>query len=174
MSHSETGAEVDGTRLRAALRAQLERVIAEVRASTATLTSAPDVGSLEVESLVARLRALYGGEPQNGETAPEAPLGAVVMDELVVDLAGHEVRVGSEAVHLTRREFSLLRLLVMARGRALTRDEILQLGWGERDGGSPRTVDIHIHRLRTKLGPPFAQRLQTLRNVGYKLRADAV
>jgi DNA-binding response OmpR family regulator len=95
----------------------------------------------------------------------------VKMGELVVDMAAHEVRVGGRAVTLTAREFSLLVFLVAGRGRVHSRETLLARVWGTRYDGGARTVDIHVRRLRAKLGD--ALRLETVRGAGYKLRAPS-
>ena len=76
-----------------------------------------------------------------------------------------------EALPVTRgTRFALLSFLARNRGRACTREELVVHVWTERELTSARTVDIHVHRLRQKLGRPFSELLETLRNVGYKLR----
>ncbi len=87
---------------------------------------------------------------------------------LVVDLEGFEARVHGRALALTPQEFALLRYLVLQAGRAQSRDVLLSRVWGQRYAGGTRTVDIHVRRLRAKLGEPLAERLQTVRGVGYK------
>lgn len=91
--------------------------------------------------------------------------------DLVIDLAGREVEVAGRRVSLTPQEFELLRFLAENLGRALERDEILRKVWGYSAGAATRTVDIHIRRLRAKLGTPWDRQIETVRNVGYKLRA---
>ncbi len=86
---------------------------------------------------------------------------------LVVDRAAHEVLVEGRAVALTAKEFALLAFLAQNRGRVFSREALLARVWGERYEGGPRTVDIHVRRLRMKLGDALA--LETLRGAGYKL-----
>ncbi|HVZ34365.1 MAG TPA: winged helix-turn-helix domain-containing protein [Polyangiaceae bacterium] len=150
--------------LEVALRAQLDRVLAEVVAVAVDAVRPLAERPVHWELLANRLRALYP------EPAPSEEL--ITLGELVIDLAGHEVRRPSGHVHLTRREFQVLRLLLQERGRALAREEILERVWRDQEVGSRRTVDIHVHRLRAKLGESFCARLETLRHVGYKLRFD--
>jgi DNA-binding response OmpR family regulator len=87
----------------------------------------------------------------------------------VVDKAGHEVYVDGRAVQLTAKEFALLAYLCERRGKVLSREHLLARVWGNRYEGGPRTVDIHVRRLRAKLGPALP--LETLRGSGYKLRS---
>lgn len=113
--------------------------------------------------LYARIRAL---EWRRSEFATEERLK---VGEMVVDKAAREVIVHGRPVSLTAKEFALLAFLCERRGRALTRDQLLAKVWGSRYEGGPRTVDIHVRRLRAKLGDDFP--LETLRGAGYKLRA---
>jgi DNA-binding response OmpR family regulator len=95
---------------------------------------------------------------------------AVVVGDLVIDLAAREVSAGGRDVKLTPQEFELLRFLAQNLGRAVERDEILRKVWGYAAGAATRTVDIHIRRLRAKLGAPWDRRIETVRHVGYKLK----
>ena len=94
----------------------------------------------------------------------------IVIGDLVIDLVGREVAVGGRDIKLTPQEFELLCFLGANINRALERDEILRKVWGYAAGAATRTVDIHIRRLRAKLGPPWDRRIETVRNIGYKLK----
>jgi DNA-binding response OmpR family regulator len=87
---------------------------------------------------------------------------------LVIDRAAHEVLVDGRAVALTAKEFALLSFLAQNRGRVFSRETLLARVWGARYEGGPRTVDIHVRRLRMKF--EGALPLETLRGAGYKLR----
>lgn len=115
--------------------------------------------------LYARVRLL---EWRRSEFASEE---RVKMGELVLDIAAHEVSVGGRNVALTSREFALLVFLVQGRGRVFSRDALLARVWGARYDGGARTVDIHVRRLRAKLGDALP--LETIRGSGYKLRTPA-
>jgi DNA-binding response OmpR family regulator len=93
------------------------------------------------------------------------------VEYLVIDYAGHEALFRGQRLPLTHKEFVLLRLLVENRGRVFTRDELIERIWENRELKTHRTVDICVHRLRAKLGPPFDTLIQTVRHVGYKMRA---
>ena len=86
---------------------------------------------------------------------------------LVVDRAGFEVRVNGERVHLTKKEFDLLWLLIGSRGRVVTRDAILARLWDYDANVETRTVDVHIRSLRRKLGD---ERIETVVGLGYRYR----
>ena len=80
----------------------------------------------------------------------------------------YEVRVQGTPVRLTTTEFNLLAYLLKNKGRVLSRDRLLEQVWGYRYGGTTRTVDTHIQRLRDKLGPE-SDCIETVRGVGYKV-----
>ncbi len=113
--------------------------------------------------LYARLRQL------DWRTAAFGSDEVLKLDELVIDIAGHEARLGGRRLQLTHQEFELLRFLAQHRGRAFTRDQLLERVWGYRYAGGTRTVDIHVRRVRAKLGPVAGTLIETVRNVGYKL-----
>lgn len=93
------------------------------------------------------------------------------IDDLVIDIAGYEVRLGGRRIELTHQEFELLRYLAQHRGRVFTREALLERAWGYRYAGGTRTVDIHVRRVRAKLGEDAGSLIETVRNVGYKMRA---
>lgn len=88
---------------------------------------------------------------------------------LVIDLAAHEVVVDGRPRQLTHQEFALLSFLCQNRGRVFSRQQLLERVWGVDYYGSSRTVDIHVRRLRMKLGNAMAS-LETVRGVGYKMK----
>jgi len=113
--------------------------------------------------LYARIRAL---EWRRSEFATEERLK---IGTLLVDRAAHEVSVEGRRVTLTAKEFALLSFLAANRGRVFSRETLLARVWGSRYEGGARTVDIHVRRLRAKVGDSLP--LETLRGAGYKLRA---
>jgi DNA-binding winged helix-turn-helix (wHTH) protein len=115
--------------------------------------------------IYARIRAL---EWQASEFATEERLK---IGTLLVDRSAHEVSVEGRRVPLTAKEFALLAFLAANRGRVFSRESLLARGWGSRYEGGARTVDIHVRRLRAKLGDALP--LETLRGAGYKLRAPS-
>ena len=88
---------------------------------------------------------------------------------MCIDLAAHEVAVDGRLIDLTHQEFALLRFLAENRGRVYSRDQLLARVWGVDYYGGSRTVDIHVRRLRMKIGAA-ARPLETVRGVGYKMR----
>lgn len=94
----------------------------------------------------------------------------IKISSMCIDLAGHEVTVDGRKVDLTHQEFALLKFLSQNRGRVFSREQLLNRVWGVNYYGGSRTVDIHVRRLRMKLGP-MAEPIETVRGVGYKMRA---
>jgi DNA-binding response OmpR family regulator len=92
-------------------------------------------------------------------------------DDIVVDRDGQEVRIEGRNVPLTAKEFALLAYLCERRGRVFSREHLLERVWGSHYAVGSRTVDIHVRRLRAKLGSALP--LETLRGRGYKLRREA-
>jgi DNA-binding response OmpR family regulator len=88
---------------------------------------------------------------------------------IIVDRSAHEVTKDGRPVTLTAREFSLLSFLAANRGRVFSRESLLSRVWGARYEGGVRTVDIHVRRLRAKLGEALP--LETIRGAGYRLKA---
>jgi DNA-binding response OmpR family regulator len=93
-------------------------------------------------------------------------------DALVIDLPGYEAHLRGIKLELTHQEFELLKFLAQNRGKVFTREQLLRKVWGYNYYGGSRTVDIHVRRLRAKLGKPEEDLIQTVRNVGYKMKAD--
>jgi two-component system alkaline phosphatase synthesis response regulator PhoP len=116
------------------------------------------------KELVARVRALMR-RLERPEDEDEAPIRD---GPLEVDRTRHVVRWKGEAVHLTAKEFALLLALVEARGRVLSRQQLLEDVWGYSYADGTRTVDVHVRRLREKL-PGLGDRLITVKSLGYRM-----
>jgi DNA-binding response OmpR family regulator len=100
----------------------------------------------------------------------EAPAPAVWRREgVTVDFQAHRVTVDEQEVALTATEFRLLAELIRNQGKVQSRDHLLDKVWGYQFEGYARTVDTHVRRLRQKLGD-YAELIETLRGVGYRLR----
>jgi DNA-binding response OmpR family regulator len=94
----------------------------------------------------------------------------IKIGSMCIDLAGHEVTVDGRVIELTHQEFALLKFLSQNRGRVFDREHLLNRVWGVDYYGGSRTVDIHVRRLRMKLGT-MAEPIETVRGVGYKMKA---
>jgi phosphate regulon transcriptional regulator PhoB len=119
------------------------------------------------KEVVARVRAVLRRSRTPSGTAP------IASGRLTIDLGRHTVDVAGSELELTPKEFDLLRALAEARGRVLSREFLLDRVWGYAAAGEieSRTVDVHVRRLRVKLGDE-GQRITTVKGVGYRLETD--
>ncbi|MGO1167069.1 MAG: winged helix-turn-helix transcriptional regulator [Janibacter sp.] len=92
----------------------------------------------------------------------------IIAGELIIDEHSYSVRLGSRLLNLTYKEFELLKYLAQHPGRVFTRAQLLQEVWGYDYYGGTRTVDVHVRRLRAKLGSEHEQLIGTVRHVGYR------
>ena len=92
---------------------------------------------------------------------------------LTMDLSNYRVTVGGESLVMTFKEYELLRFLAMNAGRVFTREQLLNRVWGYDYFGGARTVDVHIRRIRAKIEIHGHAFIETVRNVGYRLVAEA-
>ena len=99
--------------------------------------------------------------------------GEIRSGEVTIDESTYTARLKGNALDLTFKEFELLKYLAQHPGRVFTRAQLLQEIWGYDYFGGTRTVDVHIRRLRSKLGPEFEAIIGTVRNVGYRFTVDA-
>jgi DNA-binding response OmpR family regulator len=124
-------------------------------------------GPAEVE---ARLRLALGrAAAQSTPVSEEIRSG-----DLSIDEGTYQARVGGSPLDLTFKEFELLKYLAQHPGRVFTRAQLLQEVWGYDYFGGTRTVDVHVRRLRAKLGPERESLIGTVRNVGYKFVVQPV
>ncbi len=107
-------------------------------------------------------------------TAAVASVGPVVTaGDLMIDENTYSVKLRGRPLDLTYKEFELLKYLAQHPGRVFSRAQLLQEVWGYDYFGGTRTVDVHVRRLRAKLGPEHEALIGTVRNVGYKLDQQA-
>ena len=121
-------------------------------------------GPAEVEARIRLAVSRTSSEASDDEIAA----GAVTIDE-----ASYSARVNGTLLDLTYKEFELLKYLVQHPGRVFTRAQLLQEVWGYDYFGGTRTVDVHVRRLRAKLGTEHEVLIGTVRNVGYRFVPDA-
>jgi DNA-binding response OmpR family regulator len=121
-------------------------------------------GPAEVD---ARIRIAIGEfAAQLAENDPSS--GEIRTGEVSIDENSYTARIKGRALDLTFKEFELLKFLAQHPGRVFTRAQLLQEIWGYDYFGGTRTVDVHIRRLRSKLGPEHEAIIGTVRNVGYR------
>src|ERR1700728_4806040 len=137
----------------------LAAISAEWNADDVILNTA---GPAEVE---ARLRLATGRRAMR--VAADAP-DEIRSGDLAIDEATYSARLRGRVLDLTFKEFELLKFLAQHPGRVFTRAHLLQEVWGYDYFGGTRTVDVHVRRLRAKLGPEHEALIGTVRNVGYK------
>ena len=123
-------------------------------------------GPGEVE---ARIRLAIGrASTPVGAASPAEPVAEVRSGELVIDETTYSAKIRGFALDLTFKEFELLKFLAQHPKRVFTRSQLLQEVWGYDYFGGTRTVDVHVRRLRAKLGSENEALIGTVRNVGYK------
>jgi DNA-binding response OmpR family regulator len=121
-------------------------------------------GPAEIE---ARIRVALGRlAARRDDDDPEAHI--IRSGEVVVDEATYTAKLGRRTLDLTFKEFELLKYLLQHPGRVFTREQLLQEVWGYDYFGGTRTVDVHVRRLRAKLGTDNEALIGTVRNVGYR------
>jgi DNA-binding response OmpR family regulator len=118
----------------------------------------PGVPQAEIRVRLAMLRHRAGGSTES----------VVRLGPLVLDVDSYAVTVAGRALDLTYKEFELLRFLAEHPGRVFTRPTLLREVWGYDFYGGTRTVDVHVRRLRAKLGPEHESLVETVRGVGYR------
>jgi two-component system response regulator RegX3 len=134
-----------------------------------------------LRELVARMRAVLRRAPGGTETSDFAGAlefgsdGVWEANGIKVDFDQRRVFVRGEEVHLRRKEFELLRLLVENSGRVLTRDVLIDRVWGTDYIGDTKTLDVHIKRLRSRVeaDPSTPVLITTVRGVGYRFAGSA-
>ena len=99
-----------------------------------------------------------------------APADIVTVDNMTINLATYQVYIDEKPVDLTLMEYSLLSFLATHPSRAYSRETLLHRVWGFEYCGGTRTVDVHIRRVRSKVGPQVASHIVTIRGVGYLFR----
>jgi two-component system, OmpR family, phosphate regulon response regulator PhoB len=118
---------------------------------------------VEPQELVARMNAvLKRYHKKNGEA------DVLRVGKVTLDLSKHRVEVDGQLVKLTGKEFGLLEVLMKKSGRVLSRQFLLEYVWGYEEEVLTRTIDMHIARLRQKLGDEGRERIQTVERFGYR------
>ncbi|MFF2154491.1 response regulator transcription factor [Paenibacillus chitinolyticus] len=126
----------------------------------------------DIRELIARVHSLLRRMRKKSEET-ESP-DRLAYGKLVLSRAKRKVSLDGEALVFTPKEFDLLALLLRHLDRVYTREELLESVWGFDFAGGTRTVDIHLQRLRKKLGPVYQQILVTIHGVGYKATLERI
>ncbi len=123
----------------------------------------PEASEAELRLRLEMIRARRG---DTGE-------GVVRLGPVAINVESYQVTAGARVLDLTYKEFELLRFLAEHAGRVFSRAKLLQEVWGYDFYGGTRTVDVHVRRLRAKLGPEHEQLIETVRGVGYRAAGEA-
>ena len=126
-------------------------------------------GPAEVD---ARIRIVIGKDAIT-QLAKNPSLKEIRSGEVVIDEDSYTAKIKGRTLDLTFKEFELLKYLAQHPGRVFSRSQLLQEIWGYDYFGGTRTVDVHIRRLRSKLGPEFESVIDTVRNVGYRFSTSS-
>ena len=127
------------------------------------------VKPISVRKLLARVKAVL--RRQTGTKLEEPALPEILtLDKLEINIPNYSVSVGTKNVVLTRKEFETLVYLMQHRGRVISRETLLNVVWGENVHVVDRTVDVHISKIREKLGS-YGDRIETVKGVGYRFKA---
>jgi DNA-binding response OmpR family regulator len=126
-------------------------------------------GPAEVD---ARIRIVIG-QTAIAQLASNPSAGEIRSGEVIIDESSYTAKIKGRVLDLTFKEFELLKYLAQHPGRVFTRSQLLQEIWGYDYFGGTRTVDVHIRRLRSKLGPEFEAIIGTVRNVGYRFSVQS-
>jgi DNA-binding response OmpR family regulator len=121
-------------------------------------------GPAEVD---ARIRIVIGKDAIT-QLAKNPSLKEIRSGDVVIDEDSYTAKIKGRTLDLTFKEFELLKYLAQHPGRVFSRSQLLQEIWGYDYFGGTRTVDVHIRRLRSQLGPEFESVIDTVRNVGYR------
>lgn len=169
--------ELDGLEICKRLRSVPETAMLPILMLTAKAEESDTIVGLELgaddyvtkpfspKALVARVKALL----RRVERMPDVGHDIYRYGTLTMNLARHEVSLGTQAVPLTAKEFGLLEHLLRHRGRVLTREVLLNAVWGYDYYGTTRTVDVHVRRLKQKL-PLLEEAIVSVKSLGYKLK----
>lgn len=155
--------------LMARIKAVLRRTVEAASAGSSGNEAQAGGGNAANAGVSSNSEGAVGAESMNASI--ETGGQRIVINDLMIDTARHEVTVKGKRVELTLKEFDLLTMLAKNRGLVFTRDQLLDKVWGFEYIGETRTVDVHVRYLRKKLGDEEREGryIQTVRGIGYKM-----
>lgn len=127
------------------------------------------VKPLSVRTLLARVKAVFRRKETGAQDRPPLP-DVIRVDKMEINVPNYSVKIDGREVTLTRREFETLVYLATNRGRVVSRENLLNVVWGEDVRVVDRTVDVHISKIREKLGR-YGEYIETVKGVGYRIKA---
>lgn len=127
------------------------------------------VKPISVRKLLARVKAVLRRQEASKSERSEAP-DVIHLNKIEINVPNYTVTIGTKPVVLARKEFETLVYLAQHRGRVISREVLLNVVWGENVHVVDRTVDVHISKIREKLGN-YGEIIETVKGVGYRVRA---
>lgn len=123
---------------------------------------------ISIGKILARIRAVLRRHDQS-IAEPGSSQDVIIIDDLVINVANYTVKISEQEIAFPRKEFETLVYLARHRGRVMTRESLLNAVWGTNVHVVDRTVDVHIRKIREKLGR-YAELIETVKGVGYRFR----
>ncbi len=127
------------------------------------------VKPISIRKLIARVKNVLRKSVQSIVKEEEK----IVHGALVVDPLSYSVTREGEQISLTKKEFEILTFLARRPGRVVTRETLLNHVWGDEVIVIDRTIDVHIRKIREKLGPQYMKLIETIKGVGYRFKAES-
>ncbi len=128
------------------------------------------VKPISVGKILARLRTIFRRQEQEARSGSQ-PLDLIRLEELEINVSNYSVKIAGKGVAFPRKEFETLVYLARNRGRVITRESLLNAVWGQNVFVVDRTIDVHIRKIREKLGK-YADYIETVKGVGYRFKAE--
>jgi two-component system alkaline phosphatase synthesis response regulator PhoP len=125
---------------------------------------------ISIAKLMARIRSVFRKKEEQADTQRASEV--LTIQDLKIDPGNYQVHIGDRKPHLTKKEFETLLYLATHPDKVVTRETLLREVWGENVHVTERTVDVHIRKIREKLGPQ-AVFIETVKGVGYRFRTAA-
>ncbi|MBI5463352.1 MAG: response regulator transcription factor [Ignavibacteriales bacterium] len=125
---------------------------------------------ISMTKLLARVKTALRRQPSDSTRTP-SELDSIVIDTLEIDPKQYRVRIDGKPIDFPKKEFETLLYLTRHRDNVVTRDKLLSAVWGENVVVVDRTIDVHIRKIREKLGA-YADHIETVKGVGYRFRGE--
>ena len=116
----------------------------------------------EIKLLISKIKALLR---RNNKISDDSDGSVITIDNLTINKETYKIILNQEEMYLPKKEFELLNMLASKPNKVFTRDEIYQTIWGDNIIVGDRTIDVHVRKLRKKIGDEF---IKTIKGVGYK------
>jgi two-component system, OmpR family, alkaline phosphatase synthesis response regulator PhoP len=127
------------------------------------------VKPISIRKLIARVKTALRRRELGG-TPPQKTADIIKIEGMEINIPNYTVKIGKEEIFLPKKEFETLVFLANHRGRVITRETLLNSVWGENVVVVDRTVDVHIRKIREKLGD-YGEYIETVKGVGYRFRS---